>query len=198
MRGFAGSHRNVGGFGRLGAGQFGQLADGTVVVGNSQGIAVPAVPAGSQSSQVPQNAGGALVQGKGLDFKYQTPIVLSLAPGASQQRTIQFDQNSSFNWLRTTYAVNIAADAEELSLLILPEVTLQITDQGSGMSFMNAPIPLYTMAGFGQLPYVLPTPQLIAPNASFIYQFANYSSGSTYINLTVQFHGYRIFNSGQA
>lgn len=194
MRGFSGR-----GLGRLGAGQFASLADGTVVVGNSQGIAVPAVPAGSQASMaVPANAGGALVQGKGLDFKYQVPIVASLAAGASAQRTIQFDQNSSFNWLRTTYTVNISGTAEEQSLAILPEVTLQITDQGNGMSFMNSPIPLYAMAGTGQLPYVLPTPQLIQPNASFIYQFANYSSGSTYINLYVQFHGYRIFNSGQA
>lgn len=194
MRGFAGR-----GLGRLAAGQFASLADGTVVVGNSQGVAVPAVPAGSQASMsVPSNAGGALVQGKGLDFKYQTPVVASLAPGASQQRTIQFDQNSSFNWLRTTYSVNVAGDAEEASLLILPLVYLQITDQGNGMSFMNSPIPLYTMAGTGQLPYVLPTPQLIQPNASFIYQFTSYAAGggSTYINLQVQFHGYRIFNSG--
>jgi hypothetical protein len=195
MRGFAGR----GGLGRLAAGQFGQLADGTVVVGNSSGMAVPAVPAGSQAANaVPNNAGGALVQGKGLWFEYQVPIVASLAAGASASRTIQFDQNSSFNWLRTTYTVNISGDAEEQSLLILPEVTLQITDQGNGMSFMNAPVPIYALAGTGSLPYVLPTPQLIQPNASFIYQFANFSAGSTYINLYVQFHGYRIFNSGQA
>jgi hypothetical protein len=193
MRGFAG---RAGGLGRLGHGQFGQLADGTVVVGNSAGVAVPAVPQGD----VPSNAGGALVQGKGLWFEYQTPIVASLAPGASAQRTIQFDQNSSFNWLRTTYSVNVTGDAEEASLLILPLVYLQITDQGNGMSFMNSPIPLYCLAGTAQLPYVLPTPQLIQPNASFIYQFTSFAAGggSTYINLNVQFHGYRIFNSGQA
>jgi hypothetical protein len=198
MRGFSG---RGGGLGRLGVGQFATLSDGTVVVGNSAGVAVPAVPAGSQEAQVPGNAGGGMVQGKGLDFKYQTPVVLSLAPGASAQRTIQFDQNSTFNWLRTTYSVNVTGDVEEASLLILPLVTLQITDQGNGMAFMNSPIPLYTMAGgTGSLPYVLPTPQLIQPNASFIYQFASYAAGggSTYINLSVQFHGYRIFNSGQA
>src|SRR5271170_6148112 len=125
MRGFSG---RGGGLGRLASGQFGQLADGTVVVGNSSGVAVPAVPQGD----IPTNAGGGLVQGKGLWFEYQTPIVSSLANGASTQRTIQFDQNSSFNWLRTTYTVNLSGAAEEESLLILPEVTLQITDQGNG------------------------------------------------------------------
>lgn len=184
--------------GRLGLGQLARLADGTAVVGTSSGPqpVSESVAAAIAGGQVPGNAGGALVQGKGIDFKYQTPTIASLAAGASQQVTIQFDQNSTFNWLRTTYAVNIAGDAEEASLLILPEVTLQITDQGSGMSFMNAPIPLYTIAGTGQLPYVLPTPQLIQPNASFIYAFHNYSAASTYINLAVQFHGYRIFNTG--
>jgi hypothetical protein len=172
---------------------FGQLADGTVVVGNAQGVAVPAVPAGQ--NQIPQNAGGALVSGKGIDFKYQTPTILSLAAGIAQQVTIQFDQNSTFNWLRTTYSVDLAGVAEDNVEIVIPLVTLQITDQGSGMSFMNAPIPLYTMAGStGELPYVLPTPQLIAANASFIYSFANYSAAAVYTNLRMQFHGYRIFN----
>ncbi len=195
MRGFSGR----GGMGGLGLGQLARLADGTAVIGTATGPqpVSESVASAISTNVVPSNAGGQLVQGKGLFFQYQTPTIASLAHGASQQVTIQFDQNSSFNWLRTTYAVNISGDAEELSLMILPEVTLQITDQGSGMSFMNAPIPLYSFAGFGQLPYVLPTPQLIQPNASFVYSFSNYSSGSTYINLTVQFHGYRIFNSGK-
>lgn len=187
MRGFSGR----GGLGRLAAGQFGQLADGTVVVGNAQG---QAVPAGPMNAAVPQNAGGSLVQGKGLDFKYQTPLIASIANGVTSQVSIQFDQNSSFNWLRTTYSVDLAGVAETENTLVIPLVTVQITDQGSGMSFMNAPIPIYTIAGFGQLPYVLPTPQLIQPNASFIYSFNNYSAGTTYTNLRLQFHGYRIFN----
>lgn len=177
----------------MAAGQFGQLSDGTVVVGNAQGMAVPAVPAGSQSA-VPGNAGGSLVQGKGLDFKYQTPTVASIANGASVQVTIQFDQNSSFNWLRSTFTADLAGVAETEAGLIIPLVTVQITDQGSGMSFMNAPIPIPSIAGTGQLPYVLPTPQLIQPNASFIYSFNNYSAATTYTNLRLQFHGYRIFN----
>lgn len=185
-----------GGFGRLAAGSFAQLADGTMVVGNAQGVAVPAVPQGSAAANsIPQNAGGALVSGKGIDFKYQTPTIASLANGVSQQVTIQYDQNSTFNWLRTTYSVDLAGAAEDNVEIVIPLVTLQITDQGSGMSFMNAPIPLYTIAGStGELPYVLPTPQLIAANASFIYSFSNYSAASTYTNLRLQFHGYRIFN----
>lgn len=185
--------------GGLGLGQLGRLADGTAVVGTSQGPqpVSEGVAAAIASSAVPANAGGALVQGKGLDFKYQTPIIASLANGASQQVTIQFDQNSSFNWLRTTYTVDLAGAAETESAIIVPLVTVQITDQGSGMSFMNAPIPVYSIAGAtGSLPYVLPTPQLIQPNASYVYQFANYSAGTTYTNLRLQFHGYRIFNSG--
>lgn len=187
--------------GGLGLGQLGRLADGTAVVGTSQGpqAVSEGVAAAIASSAVPANAGGALVQGKGLDFKYQTPIIASLAQGASQQVTIQFDQNSSFNWLRTTYTVDISGAAETESSIVVPLVTVQITDQGSGMSFMNAPIPVYSIAGSnGSLPYVLPTPQLIQPNASYVYQFANYSGGggTTYTNLRMQFHGYRIFNTG--
>jgi hypothetical protein len=190
----------IGGRG-LGLGQLGRMADGTAVIGTSQGPQpIPESVANAiASSAVPGNAGGAMVQGKGIDFKYATPLISSLANGAATSVTIQYDQNSTFNWLRTTFACDLAGAAETADSLQMPLVTVQITDQGSGMSFMNAPIPLYNIAGGnGSLPYVLPTPQLIQPNASFVYQFNNYSAGTTYTNLRLVFHGFRIFNSGQS
>jgi hypothetical protein len=111
--------------------------------------------------------------------------------------TIQFDQNSSFNWLRTTVVADISGAVETESSLVLPLVTLLMTDQGSGQAFSNQPIPLIAIAGTAQLPYVLPTPQLLQPNASYIFSFNNYSNATTYNNLRLQLHGYRIFNSGQ-
>jgi hypothetical protein len=184
----------------LGLGKLGRLADGTAVVGTAQGpvpVSDAVANAIAAGGQVPGNAGGAMVQGKGIDFKYSTPLISSLANGASTTVTIQYDQNSTFNWLRTTFACDLTGAAETADSLQMPLVTVNITDQGSGMSFMNAPIPLYNIAGAnGSLPYVLPTPQLIQPNASFIYAFANYSAATTYTNLRLVFHGYRIFNSG--
>lgn len=194
--------------GNLGLGRLAYLADGTPVVGTSVGpqpVSQAVADALAQSPQsnaqimaVPASAGGGNVQGRGINYQYVTPIVASLAAGAATTVTIQFDQNSTFNWLRTTYSVNISGDAEELSLMILPEISVVITDTGNGMAFMSGPVPAYAIGGFGQLPYVLPTPQWIQPNASYQYKFANYSAASTYLNFQMQFHGFRVFSSGTA
>ncbi len=180
--------------GGLGLGQLGSLADGTMVVGTAQGPQAVSPAVAAAISAVPANAGGGNVQGRGLAFQYQTPSIASLAPGAQTTVTIQFDQNSTFNWLRTTVVADLAGVAETESGLVLPLVTLQMTDTGSGMSFMNAPIPLISIAGTAQLPYVLTTPQLIQPNASYLFAFASYAAAATYTNLRLQLHGYRIFN----
>ena len=199
--------RGMGRMGGLGLGQLGRLSDGTTVVGTASGP-VPIPPAAAaalaqagSNQGVPSQAGGGNVQGRGLYFTYQTPVIASLAPGAATTNTIQFDQNSVFNWLRTTFTVDLTNAAETIGTLVNPFVTLQITDTGNGMSFMNGPIPLTSMAGFkGELPYVLPTPQLVQSNASYQFQWASFSSAGggnqTYTNLRLQLHGYRIFNVG--
>jgi hypothetical protein len=203
MRGFAGKG-GMGGFGRLG-----YLADGTPVVTTPTGpVAIPpsaaaALAQAATPNGVPSQAGGGNVQGRGLYFTYQTPVIASIAPGAATAVTIQFDQNSVFNWLRTTFTVDKTNAAQTSSTQPIPFVTLQITDTGNGMSFMNGPIPIYAMAGLeGNLPYVLPTPQLVQANASYQFQWASYSTGGggneTYTNLRLQLHGYRIFNVGSA
>ncbi len=177
-------------------GRIGYLADGTAVQISPAGGAnmiSPPINAG-----VPGGSGGGLVQGRGLVFQYQTPVITSLANGASTLVTIQFDQNSVFNWLRSTVEVNLSTDTYET--MSRPMVTLQISDTGNGMSFMNTPVPLSAIAGTGQLPYVLPTPQLIQSNASYQFAFANYSgtgsTATTYYNLRFTMHGFRIFNPG--
>src|SRR5277367_4487763 len=104
MRGFSGRP-----MGRLGLGQLGFLADGSPVVGTDQGPQ-PVSPAVAQALQqspqsnaqrmaaaIPSQAGGGNVQGRGLYFTYQTPVIAALAPGAATTVTIQFDQNSVFN-----------------------------------------------------------------------------------------------------
>jgi hypothetical protein len=197
--------RGMGRIGGLGLGKLGFLADGTPVVGTASGPqpVSPQVAQALQTQGVPSQAGGGNVQGRGLYFTYQTPVIASLAPGAATTNTIQFDQNSVFNWLRTTFTVDLANAAETIGTLVAPYVTLQITDTGNGMSFMNGPIPIISMAGFkAELPYVLPTPQLVQSNASYQFQWASFSTAGggnqTYTNLRLQMHGYRIFNVGSA
>lgn len=154
-------------------------------------------PAQAQAANVPNAIpyaqGGNVVQGRGLYFSYATPNIASLAAAAATTNVIQFDNNSIFTWLRTVVQCDIAGAAITSGAIIVPLVNIQITDTGTGMSFMNGVVPIPTLAGDARLPYVLPTPQLIQPNASFQFSFTNFSAATTYANLRLVLQGFRTF-----
>lgn len=130
-------------------------------------------------------------------FTYQTQNIASLAPGIAATNAIQFDNDSAFEWVKSTYTVDKANAVETNNSIILPFVTLQIQDTGQGSYYENAPVPVFSMAsGNAGLPYVLPAPQIIAPNASLQFNWLSYSTAGggneTYTNLRLQLHGWKI------
>lgn len=167
-------------FGRLG--RFGEMPPGGMQVAPSSGA--------DRNADYER-----YTQGRRFKFSYQTPSILSLAAAGVATVVIQFDLDSVFCWLRTTVFADIAGAAITSDAYVVPLVTALITDTGSGQAFMNAPIPLGALAGNGPLPYVEPTPQFIQPNTSLQFQFANFSAATTYANLRVQLHGFKIYGS---
>lgn len=138
------------------------------------------------------------VEGRRFKFTYQTPNIASLAAAAGSTVIIQFDLDSVFCWLRTTIFADLAGAVQTTSSQVLPLCNLQITDTGSGQAMMNAPIPLPSIAGSGQLPYVEPTPQYIQPNTSLQFAFTNFSAATTYLNLRLQLQGFKIYGAAPA
>jgi hypothetical protein len=179
----------------------GRLGDGSAPMapvggpGSSSGL--PPVPGMWLPAGIPANAGGSIVQGDGFVYTYNIIFAASLAAAANSTVTLQFDQVTVFKWVRTTCYANIA-DASQLdSTRVLPCVTLKITDAGSGMAFMNSPVPMFDVAGHGDLPYVLPTPQFVLANAVLQFTALNITAGTTYTNLMLQLHGYKLYNYQQ-
>lgn len=157
--------------------------------GTATGLPVTSFP-----GNVPANAGGSIVQGDGFYYVYNILFANSIAAAAVSTVTLQFDQVTVFKWVRTTVYADIAGAAQTESSRVLPLVTLKITDAGSGMSFMNSNVPIFEMAGSAELPYVLPTPQFILANAVLQFAVANISAATTYTNLMLQLHGYKLYN----
>ena len=158
--------------------------------------AVPAAVAAALPSPSPPNVDAQrYIEGRRFYYIYQTPNIASLANGASSTNVIQFDIDSVFCWMRLTCVPDIAGAVQTTSSTVLPLVTLQITDTGSGTNFFNNPVPLPNVAGDARLPYVLPTPQFIQPAASLQFAFTNYSAATTYANLRLQLHGFKVYGS---
>lgn len=156
-----------------------------------------AVGASLPGAQVPAIAGGNATQGQGITFQYQTPSIATINHGTSSgSQVIQFDNNSTFLWLRSTFAVDVSAAEFNSGDIPVPLITMTIQDTGNGMQFMNAAVPIYTSAGYqAGLPYILPTPQLVQPNASYSFNFTNNDAAVNYTNLKFTLHGFRIFNT---
>lgn len=135
------------------------------------------------------------VEGRRFKFSYQTPNIASIAAAGTATNVIQFDLDSVFCWLRTAVFVDVAGAAQNVGNQELPLVTCLITDTGSGQAYMNAPIPLPSIAGTGELPFIEPAPQYVQPNTSLQFQFTNFSAATTYANLRVQLHGFKVYGS---
>src|SRR5277367_976994 len=137
MRSFRGNQ-----MGRLGQmrGPQGFRGFGDTPAGASQGASLP-------GAMVPAVAGGNMTQGQGIVFDYQTPNIATINHGAaSGAQIIQFDNNSTFLWLRSTFSVDVSAAAFSTTPPY-PLIDMTIQDTGNGMQFMNAAVKIYSIAG---------------------------------------------------
>lgn len=131
-----------------------------------------------------------------LNYAY-TFEVASLAAGASSQTSINIESDAKFHWLRCAYFVDLAGAAQTDSSRVIPLVTIQLTDTGSGRQFFDKPIAIPSFFGTGQLPVILPVTQIFAPNSTIKAEFVNFSAATTYANLRLSMIGFKQFNSGR-
>ena len=126
-----------------------------------------------------------------IDLTYYQTLVSALAPAASLPSQINIDAGTDFYWVATTYQADIAAAAQEESTIVIPLVTVIITDTGSQRQLMNAAVPITTIGGPGERPYRLILPRLFRANSIITFNWTNYSAASTY-NIYCILHGFRL------
>lgn len=133
-------------------------------------------------------------QGASDFFWYATtPAAIStVAPNA--QSLIQIDADSQFAWIATSYQASIAAAALTESTNVIPLVTVNIQDGGSGKYLSNAPLPLGAIAGDGKRPYRLIGPRIFQPSATVNFNWVNAVAAGTSYAITLILHGVKLYN----
>jgi hypothetical protein len=106
---------------------------------------------------------------------------------------INIDADSDFYCVAFSYQADIGAALVTESTNIIPLVTLQINDTGSGKSLSNIPLPLGTMAGDGKRPYRLVRPRVFLSNATIQLNWTSYVVVGTTYNITFVLHGYKVY-----
>lgn len=129
-------------------------------------------------------------------FWYATSPAGISSVAANAQSQIQFDADSQFLWIATSYQANIGGALVEESTNVIPLVNLQMQDGGSGKYLSNAPLPLGAIAGDGKRPYRLIGPRVWQPNSTLNINWSavsNLVAGSTY-SITLVLHGLKLYS----
>lgn len=128
-------------------------------------------------------------------FVYEVDTVGGLAPNATAALNFQVQADSDFKWIKSAYVADIAAAAYDDSTRPIPNVTVLITDTGSGRQLMSVAAPIPNLFGTGQLPFIMPVPRIFKARSSVAVTLANYDAAVTY-NIRLSFIGTKLFEMG--
>lgn len=141
-------------------------------------------------SAVKQGGGAAFAFGDSrqqLDLYWYTTGEFDIASTntGGVNETIQIGDDGDFYCTHLTYQADIAGALLTEATNIIPLITVQLIDTGSGRNLMNDPIPLASMAGDGKRPMRFGRPRVFTRNSTIQLKFFPFLvAGTTY---TIQF-----------
>lgn len=106
---------------------------------------------------------------------------------------INIDADADFYCVGFSYQADVAVAALTEATNVIPLVTLQITDTGSGKAMMNTPLPLASIAGDGKRIYRLVRPRVFQSNATVQLAWASYVAAGTTYAITFVMHGFKVY-----
>lgn len=127
-------------------------------------------------------------------FTYQVPVFTNLAAAggvATNQVVIQAD--SDFEWVHASYEFDNAATQTTYNGRFLPNMTILITDTGSGRQLSNAAVPVMSIFGRPEQPYALPVSKVFKANSTIGFTATNFDAAIATGNLRLSLIGYKIF-----
>jgi len=131
------------------------------------------------------------------DYFAYPALLASLAPAdAATPVVINISADSDFYWNATTYQVAIANAAFVDGTRPIPNITVQITDNGSNRNLFQSPVPMETIAGRGEFPYRLVHPRLFTRSTTVTITMDNYDAAATYVNIYFVLHGFKVYTLG--
>ncbi len=126
------------------------------------------------------------------DFYIYQSDIASIAPGANATDTISIQADSDFVLQKLTVFADVAGAAQTDSSRVLPLVTVQLTDTGSGRQVFSDGVPIPAIFGTGALPFILPNPRLFRANTTIALSYANFDAALTY-RIYLQFVGLKLY-----
>ena len=127
-------------------------------------------------------------------FVYQVPVFASLAAATgtgSQNLLIQAD--SDFEWTHGIYQFDIAATQVTWATRPIPNMTIQITDSGSGRFISSAAVPVTSMFGDPDSPRMMPISKVFSANSNIVFSAVNFDAATATGNLRLSLLGWKLY-----
>ena len=105
---------------------------------------------------------------------------------------IPVQADADFLVINQTYWANTANAAVAFGTRVAPNADVMLTDTGSGYQFMDSPVPVASIFGTGEFPYVLPQPRLLKARSTLQVIVDSFDAGAG-INLWLSFNGVKLF-----
>ena len=126
-------------------------------------------------------------------FVYTSPVFSNIGANASQTQNISILADSDFEIQKLTMWANIANGTLTNATQVLPNLNVLITDTGSGRQFMNTAVPVASLFGTAQNPFILPMPKLVRARSVLAIQVTNFDAAVTTYQLYLSFIGNKIY-----
>jgi hypothetical protein len=124
-------------------------------------------------------------------FVYQLDFAALLAgSSATQSFTIQAD--ADFLLTKMAFFASIENAAFTDSTRPIPNISMLINDTGSGRNLSNIAVPVASIMGSGQLPFILPRQRIFLANATINITLNNFDATEQY-NMRLSFIGEKGF-----
>lgn len=107
--------------------------------------------------------------------------------------SIQIEADSDFEIIKLAAYGLVNVDDDPVTIDQLP-LTVMLTDTGSGRNLMNTAVPIQSLFGTGQLPFILPKTKLLYARSVLAITVANISTAVSFSYLALSFHGRKIFS----
>jgi len=127
-----------------------------------------------------------------LDWYVYNVEFLLLASGAQATANVAIEADANFILVKLSGFASIADAAQTYQNRVVPLVTLQITDTGSGRNLLNGNTAWSNIVGWGEIPYILPIRRKFKANSTIRVQAINFDTAATY-DLRLSFSGIKDF-----
>jgi hypothetical protein len=127
-------------------------------------------------------------------YAYQIDFA-AIAAGGVGTGNISIQADSDFRLEKTVYFTAIAAAGQTDSTRVIPLMTALITDTSSGRQLSSAAVPISSMFGIAQDPFIWETPHIFGARSTLTVSVSNFDAANTYV-LRLTFIGTKLYYAG--